>query len=144
MRSDPKREVALGGATGVRKEGRVLALLGTVLIVGCGAGSGPAGDAALLGDGRSRGLRLEVQNQSYFDAELHALMGTARQRLGIVSGNATEHFAFAWPPDRGLRIEIELKLIGFYLTDPLPVEEGDDLLLIIEPSLHLQEPVRRR
>jgi hypothetical protein len=71
-------------------------------------------------------------------------MGTARVRLGYVNGNSSKNFTFRWPPQSDLRIEIHLLAVGTYFSDRLPVEEGDELELIIEPNLHRQTPDRRR
>jgi hypothetical protein len=120
------------------------AVLGAALVVSCGAGSGGGGDEGLLAGERGQEIALEVKNLNFYDAELYALMGTARVRLGFVNGNSSQDFSFRWPPQSDLRIEIHLLAVGTYFSDRLPVEEGDELELIIEPDLHRQTPSRRR
>jgi hypothetical protein len=113
---------------------------------GCGAGAQSAEDELALGaqtEFRPE-LSLEVQNLNFYDAELYAYEAGHRERIGFVAGNATEMFAFRWPPGRDLRIEIHLVSVGTYVTDRLPVQAGDELQLIIEPDLHRDRPVRLR
>lgn len=122
---------------------RRLGILGVAVTIGCAAGAG-ADDEGLLENDGGQEIGLEVRNLNFYDAELYALMGTARVRLGYVNGNSSKSFTFRWPPQADLRIEIHLLAVGTYFSDRLPVEEGDELELIIEPDLHRHTPERRR
>lgn len=130
---------------GRKPERRLLASL-LVALCGCGAGGQAAvADQDLLPtDDVEQELTLVVKNLNFYDAELYARDQSHRRRLGFVSGNDTANFSFRWPPSRDLQIEIHLVAVGTYLSDPLPVEEGDDLELIIEPDLHRERPARQR
>ncbi len=112
---------------------------------GCGAGS-TGGDPELLPAVEdSREIFVEVKNLNFYDAELYLRDESGhRVRLGFVAGNATENFTFRWPPARELQVQIHLISVGTYLSDVLPVEEGDELELIIEPDLHRQRPASIR
>ena len=91
-------------------------------------------------DGAPRDLTLVATNQNFYDATLYAISpGNVRQRLGIVPGHSEETFVFRWS-NLELRIEIDLLSVGSTLTDRLPVDEGDELELIITPDLHMRIP----
>ncbi len=122
---------------------RWLGIVGIALGLGCGAGTGSAGDEGLMDDA-SREIGLEARNLNFYDAELYALMGVARVRLGTVNGNSSKSFTFRWVGHTDIRIEIHLLAVGTYFSDPLPVEEGDELVVIIEPDLHRRTPARQR
>ena len=100
---------------------------------------------ALLGrseprERQARELTVHVQNQNFYDATLHAIgPGGSRHRLGRVPGNSEDTFTFRWT-FLGLRIEISLLSVGATLTDELPVDEGDELELIVTADLHRRIP----
>ena len=91
-------------------------------------------------ESRVRDITLVARNQNFYDATLYAVgpAGT-RVRLGRVSGNTIETFVFRWSSVE-LRIEIDLLSVGSTLTDSLPIDEGDELELIIAPDLHRRIP----
>jgi outer membrane biogenesis lipoprotein LolB len=88
---------------------------------------------------RERELTLYVDNQNFYDATLYAVDGGYRQRLGVVGGHNEDVFRFRWPYLQ-LRIEIRLLSVGSHTTYELPVDEGDDLELRIQPDLHRRIP----
>jgi len=88
---------------------------------------------------RTRDLTLHVENQNFYDATLYAVSGAQRLRLGIVGGHQDGEFTFRWS-QLELRIEIDLLSVGKYLTDELPVDEGDELELQIQADLHRRIP----
>ena len=92
---------------------------------------------------RTRDLTLYVRNLNFYDATLYAVSGAQRVRIGIVGGNQEEKFTFRWS-QLDLRIEIDLLAVGKYLTDELPVDEGDELELRIQPDLHRRIPRQGR
>ncbi len=116
-----------------------LILVSVVLLVaaiGCAAGS-RGGDQQMSSQ---RDITLDVRNQNFYDATLYAIgPAGSRQRLGRVPGNTEENFTFRWS-SLELRIEIELLSVGSTYTDALPIDEGDDLELIITPDLHRRIP----
>jgi hypothetical protein len=105
----------------------------------------------LLGGGRGSGeeeprpapiLTLHVENQNFYDATLFALARSGEQhRLGIVTGNSQGTFTFRWTQDE-LRVIIRLLAGGSTATDPILVNPGDSLNLIITPDLHFKIPTR--
>lgn len=87
---------------------------------------------------RSRELTLYVRNQNFYDATLYAVSrGGYRLRLGVARGNSEETFVFRWP-HLDLRIVIDFLAAGASFTESLPVEEGEELQLIIEADSHLR------
>jgi hypothetical protein len=106
---------------------------------------------ALLGGGKGGGedrprpapiLTLHVENQNFYDATLFALARSGeQQRLGIVTGNSQGTFTFRWAQDE-LRVIIRLLAGGSTATDPILVNPGDSLNLIITPDLHFKIPTR--
>ena len=88
----------------------------------------------------SRDITLVARNQNFYDATLYAIgLGGTRQRIGIVQGHSDESFVFRWS-SLELRIEIDLLSVGSALTHQMPVDEGDELELIITPDLHVRIP----
>jgi hypothetical protein len=88
----------------------------------------------------SRDITLVAKNQNFYDATLHVIgLGGTRRLLGRVAGNSEESFVFRWSSVE-LRIEIDLLSVGSTVTEALPVDEGDDLELIITPDLHRRIP----
>ena len=132
-------------AAGTVRLAATLAVMAVGLLPGaCGAGTTDE-ELGLAPEGeRRRELAMEVRNLNFYDAVLYAVSNQQRVRVGFVSGNGTENFRFLWPSSLVLQIEIHLISVGSYLSDPLPVEEGDDLELIIEPDLHRERPVGNR
>ncbi len=86
---------------------------------------------------RDRDLTIDVQNQNFYDANIYAVYGGYRQRLGFVTGLSEKSFEFRW---NRLDLQIDIKFIsaGSYLTESLLVDEGDWLELRIDPGLHLK------
>ncbi len=108
-----------------------------VLVGACGLAS-RQGEGDEFAERRSRELMLHVRNQNFYDATLYAFsQGGQRLRLGIARGNSEETFVFRWP-HRDLRIVIDFLAAGGTFTESLPVEEGDELELIIESDWHLR------
>ena len=123
---------------------RWMHLSATLLLGGC----------ALLGGGRSGSegedqprpapvLTLHVENQNFYDATLYALARSGeQQRLGVVTGNSQGTFTFRWQQDE-LRVIIRLLAGGSTATEPILVNPGDSLNLVITPDLHLKIPTER-
>jgi len=92
----------------------------------------------------SDSVTLDVQNQNYYDATLYAVWRNGRRtRLGRVSGNTRGTFAFRWESTE-MQIEIRLLSVGSYFTQPMMVERGDALDLVIEPGLDRRIRLQRR
>ena len=90
--------------------------------------------------GNERDIELFARNQNFYDATLYAIgPGGTRQLLGRVPGHNDETFRFRWSAIE-LRVEIDLLSVGSTYTDALPIDEGDELELIITPDLHLRIP----
>ena len=105
----------------------------------CSSSCGLVG-RSMPANARDRELSLFVRNQNFYDATLYAIgPGGMRQRLGTVTGNTEETLRFRWSRLE-LRIEIDLLSVGSTLTEPLPVDEGDELELIINHDLHRRIP----
>jgi hypothetical protein len=112
--------------------GLLIAILGLAACGSANRGRSPAR--------ASRDITLVAKNQNFYDATLHAIgPGGSRQLIGRVMGNSEESFVFRWSSVE-LRIEIELLSVGSTVTEPLPVDEGDELELIITPDLHRRIP----
>ena len=80
-------------------------------------------------------VELEVRNDNFADATLHALRGGERIRLGIVTGHTGRTFELDWRFSQPLRIEIDLLAGGRCVTRDLQVDPGDELYLRIESQL---------
>lgn len=120
---------------------RTLTLIATLAAV---AGFGAcAGQKAYSKAGpRSRpDVTIEVENRNFNDARVYLVHLGARTRLGQVSGNGTATFSFALPPD-DVRIEVSFIGGGGFVTDSIPVNPGDELVLQIMPDSHRVLPRR--
>ena len=78
-------------------------------------------------------ISVEVQNQNFYQATVYAYRAGNRTRLGVVESQGTRSFEFAWITG-DLRFLVDFLANGCILTEPLPLDRGDDLLLILEPQ----------
>ena len=136
--SNSLRGIVIGGlGLNYMLRSRVLLSLLTVCIATTACGLARQGGSM---ESHVRDITLVAKNQNFYDATLYSIgpAGT-RQRLGRVLGNSDETFVFRWSSVE-LRIEIDLLPVGSTVTEPLPVDEGDQLELIIAPDLHRRIP----
>ncbi|MCH8146031.1 MAG: hypothetical protein IIA55_15070 [Gemmatimonadetes bacterium] len=99
----------------------------------CAGGSGtgvPTSSVRLM---EKEKVSVEVQNQNFYQATVYAYRAGNRARLGVVESQSTRSFEFVWITG-DLRFLIDFFANGCVLTDPLAVDRGDDLLLILEPQ----------
>ena len=78
-------------------------------------------------------ISVEVQNQNFYQATIYAYRLNSRTRLGVVESHSTRSFEFRWITG-DLRFLIDFFANGCILTDQMPVDRGDDLLLILQPQ----------
>jgi hypothetical protein len=80
-------------------------------------------------------ITLEVENRNFNDARVYLLLFGERTRLGQVPAQTTQTFSFAAGPDE-VRIEISFIGGGGFVTEPMAVSPGDELLLQITQDAH--------
>lgn len=100
--------------------------------------SGIVGCAALRGtpDLAADEVAVEVDNRNFYDATIYARVGSERYRVGTVTGHTMKVLTLERPV---LELRFEIHLIGAagtHTTDPMSVNPGDILQLIIPPDLH--------
>ena len=118
-------------------------LSAAVLLFGCRLLGGGKGGSVDDEPRPAPVLTLHVENQNFYDATLYALARSGeQQRLGVVTGNSQGTFTFRWQQDE-LRVLIRLLAGGSTATDPILVNPGDSLNLIITPDLHFKIPAQR-
>ncbi len=78
----------------------------------------------------SQELTVEVRNDNHSAITVYAYRSGFRDRIGFVEAADTQTFTFKWPAD-DLRFLIRFLAQGCMLTESLPVDAGDDLLLIV-------------
>ncbi len=78
-------------------------------------------------------ISVEVRNQNFYQATVYAYRAGNRRRLGVVESQSTRSFEFVWFTG-DLRFLVDFFANGCILTESLPVDRGDDLLLILEPQ----------
>ncbi len=78
-------------------------------------------------------VSVEVQNQNFYQATVYAYRAGNRTRLGVVESQGTRSFEFMWITG-DLRFMIDFFANGCIITEPMPVDRGDDLLLILQPQ----------
>ncbi len=76
-------------------------------------------------------LSVEVQNQNHNAITVYAFRGGFRDRLGYVEAINTRTFTFTWPMSNDVRFLIDFLAQGCIISEPMPVFEGDELLLIV-------------
>ncbi len=115
-----------------------ITVAGVALVAACSMGHAglPTTDPRQTALGsRERGLRVEVQNQNFYDVTIYAYRGGFRTRLGTVSTNHTEIFTFDWSLTE-VRFLVDFLSAGCLLTESLPVHQDEELLLILQSSDH--------
>jgi hypothetical protein len=112
-----------------------LALLTCVSMnmIGCARLSGGSEDEQVFL--RDNEIALRVINQNYYDARLFARWRNGRRvSIGHVTGFNERTFTFRWEY-YDLQVEINLLSVGVHVTPWMNVEHGDELELVIDPSL---------
>lgn len=102
-----------------------------VMTLGCGGSSQPATGVRPVAS--ERRLSVEVQNQNYYHATIYAYDRGSRKRLGIVDSEGSRSFTFFWTTGN-LRFLVDFFANGCILTDPLFVDAGDDILVVLQPQ----------
>ena len=120
-------------ALGARKP-RTPILLLLFLSLGC-AGGPPPSETPFEGDARDRSIRIFVTNLNFMDATLWALTPGTRVKLGVVTGKRQGVFTLPWRFSTDLKIEIDILAGPRCTTEPLPVDSGDDIELIIDVEM---------
>ena len=109
-----------------------------IAVTSCAHGGGRVEEFDEFAEPVNPELTLAVRNDNFYDATLYAVSrGGHRQRLGVVTGNSRGTFKFRWPHDE-LRVEIQLLAAGGTSSWSMPVSQGDELELVIEPNAHLK------
>jgi len=112
------------------------------ILVAC---AGRSGTTRPLVEARVPGVVVEVQNQNFYSATIYAYRAGSRRRLGEVGSNQTTDFDFKWPNSE-VRFLIDFQATGCIITASLPVDDDDNLLLILQVDDHrraLQDVCRR-
>lgn len=84
---------------------------------------------------RASQIRIEVINNNFNDATLHARRGNERQRLGVVTGKSGATYVIDWPISMPLQIEIALLAGGSCRTGTLQVDPGTVVELQIQADV---------
>ena len=100
-------------------------------------GASCAGQSArpAVPEAQLRELTVEVRNYNFYDATIYAWDAGERVRLGMAQGKSTTTFSFRW--DLGnVRFIIDFIGAGELVGEMLPVDPGDDLILIVGQEDH--------
>ena len=97
----------------------------------CGGRSG-SGAPVRPADEREE-ISVEVQNQNFYGVTVYAYRAGSRTRLGVVEAQGTRSFNFVWITG-DLRFLVDFLAGGCILTQPMAVDRGDDVLLVVEPQ----------
>jgi hypothetical protein len=104
-------------------------------LAAAGCASNGAGGPFGGGPDGERTVRIEVRNLNFADATLHALRGSERVRLGIVTGKTDRTFDVEWTVALPLQVEINLLAGGRCTTREMNVDPGDIVELQIQSVL---------
>ena len=100
----------------------------------CAGGSGTGTPTSSVRPANEKAeISVEVQNQDFYRATVYAYRQGSRTRLGVVESHSTRSFEFLWTPG-DLRFLVDFLANGCILSEPMAVDRGDDLLLILEPQ----------
>lgn len=105
------------------------------LLAGLSGCTGPKAVGSEAETQSQPGVTIEVENQNFNDARVYLVLDGQRTRLGQVPGNSTRTFSFPLPPN-DVRIEVSFIGGGGFLTEPMPVTRGDELVLQIRSNAH--------
>ena len=81
--------------------------------------------------GGGNSIKIEVVNRNFNQATLVAL-SPVRRRIGIVGGNSSQSFSFAWSSGDQLRIHIDLLAGGSTTTNSIAIGPGETAYLVVE------------
>jgi hypothetical protein len=113
----------------------------SVWVAGCGLIGGTRNEQGPMAGNQ---VTLHVINQNYYDARLFARWRNGRRvSIGQVTGFDEESFTFRWEYF-DLQVEINLLSVGVHYTPWMNVDRGDELELVIDPSLDKSIRIRRR
>lgn len=76
---------------------------------------------------------LEVDNQNYKDARIYVIWNSARDRVGMVTGNTRQTFRLRGQEGQ-MRVEVDFVAGGGFVTEPLQVWRGETIQLVIPPN----------
>ncbi len=102
---------------------------GAVLAAAC---AGNAQEIRQSPEGR-QDFSIEITNQNFYQATVYAYRQGYRKRLGTVESIRTRSYSFNWPYT-DIRFQIDFLAVGCMIGQSLSVVEGDQFVLIIEPS----------
>ena len=113
----------------------------SVFVTSCGPLSGHTEEVPMVM--RENEIALHVINQNYYDARLFARWRNGRRvSIGHVTGFDEETLVFRWEYF-DIQVEINLLSVGIHYTPWMNVERGDQLELVIDPSLDKRIRIRR-
>jgi hypothetical protein len=84
-------------------------------------------------------ISIVVVNDNFYDVTVYALLDGDRRRLGSVVGNTTEEFDLGYRLGSTLRFEIRLLAGRSFVTEPILVSPGDEIIVQVPPHLHRRE-----
>ena len=111
---------------------QILTLSLALAWMACGYGQDP-----FYGANPTTTIRVEVENQNFYDATVYAITTAGEQRLGVVGGNSTKMFtARLTRPDF---VHLRIRMLGgrSFKLDPIDASPGETLVLIIPAALGL-------
>jgi hypothetical protein len=112
------------------------ALLGSLalaLLTACASSpdTGPRTDPFDGGAGAtSDEVLLTVENNDFRDATIYAIWSGLKRRVGTVTGKTSETFRMDWRSEE-VQLEIDYLGGGGYLSERVPVTQGDHLNFVI-------------
>lgn len=125
LRSRGRRFILLGG---------LITLLGGCLLHGGGKPEWMDDAEKEFGEPNDPNITLEITNQNFYDANVHALLGGQRRRLGSVRSQDAETFTFAWSHTE---LRVAVHLVGASRDRFSPsygVGPGDLIRMVIDPE----------
>ena len=99
----------------------------------CAGGSGTGVPTSSVRPMEKEKVSVEVQNQNFYQATVYAYRAGNRARLGVVESQSTRSFEFVWITG-DLRFLIDFFANGCILSEPVAVDRGEEVLLILEPQ----------
>ena len=85
---------------------------------------------------RPASISLDVRNQSRNAVTVYVWSDTYNRRLGMVEALNEESFSFQWNFSGYVYFLMDFLAQGCTLSEPITVDEGDELILTVQPLDH--------
>ena len=116
---------------------RARKLWSATLLLAAACGPMRSGDNPFAEGGEGKNITIEVRNNNFNDATVHALFAGNRRRLGLVPSYGEKSYSLAWPASWFLTLEIDVRASGTCRTAARPVNSGEIVKITIDAQINV-------